>query len=183
MENKNNNNAEVEKKDSGIFSKNILAGIGAAFGITTLGIGGKYVYDKYNESEKSDIKDNNSVLKYQGTDDRDQLLLKLKKQKSLKPKIINDEYDKNYIRANSIIEDEEEKEKKKLFTCPISQKIMEDPVITPYGTTYERSAILNWIEKNNNTDYISKKKLTEDMLITNYILKTALKDYNESLQF
>ena len=168
-----------------IFSKNILAGIGAALGITTLGIGGKLAYDKYYESEKSDIKDNNnsSILKYQGIDDRDQLLQKLQKQKSLKPKIINDEYDKNYIRANSIIEDEEEKEKKKLFTCPISQKIMEDPVITPYGTTYERSSIINWIEKNNNTDYISKKKLTEDMLVTNYILKTALKDYKETLQF
>ena len=33
-----------------IFSKNILAGIGAALGITTLGIGGKLAYDKYYES-------------------------------------------------------------------------------------------------------------------------------------
>ena len=56
---------------------------------------------------------------------------------------------------------------------------MEDPVITPYGTTYERSAILNWIEKNK-TDYNSNKKLTADMLVTNYVLKASLQEYKES---
>ena len=57
---------------------------------------------------------------------------------------------------------------------------MEDPVITPYGTTYEKSSILDWIEKNK-TDYNSDKVLTKDMLVPNYILKVQIKDYNEHL--
>ena len=181
----NDNQESKEKKEKGGFNKNFLAGIGAALGIATIGIGGKKAYDKYSENQKKEEQTStgDSVLKYEGIGDRDQLLLKLNKQRSLKPKIMNDEFDKNYIRANSIIDDdEEEKEKIKSFTCPINQKIMEDPVITPYGTTYERSAILSWIEKNK-TDYNSDKKLTEDMLVTNYILQTAIKDYIESLKF
>ena len=57
---------------------------------------------------------------------------------------------------------------------------MKDPVITPYGTTYERSAILNWLKKHN-TDPLTKKKLSKDMLITNYALRSAIQEYKESL--
>ena len=157
-------NESTENTNKGGFSKNILSGIGSVFAKAKIGIGGK--------------KDNS--LKNKMSDDKEQLIFKLKKQQSLKPKIINDEFDKNYIRANSIMNEEEE-EKIKSFTCPINQKIMEDPVITPYGTTYERKAILNWIEKHK-TDYNSDKKLTEDMLVTNHTLKVAIKNYNESLK-
>jgi U-box domain len=34
------------------------------------------------------------------------------------------------------------------FTCIISKKIMEDPVITPAGHSYERAAFEKWIETN-----------------------------------
>ena len=140
--------------------------------------------DNKSETPKnSNIQD--SALKYQGYDDKDQVISKLKQQKSLKPRIINDEFDKSYIRANSvtILDEDEEKEKIKTFICPINKKIMEDPVITPYGTTYERNAILKWIQEKK-TDYINNsKELTEDMLVTNYILKIAIKDYNESLKY
>ena len=57
--------------------------------------------------------------------------------------------------------------------------MMEDPVITPYGTTYEKIAILNWIFLHKN-DYLTRKPLTEDMLVPNYILKSAIKEYKES---
>ena len=59
--------------------------------------------------------------------------------------------------------------------------MMENPVITPYGTTYEKSAILDWINKNNN-DYLTKKPLNKDMIIPNYILKSSMMEYNESLK-
>ena len=154
----------TENEDKGGFTKNLLTGIGSVFA-KAKGIIGK----KEDDS-----------LKHKTSDDKELLLLKLQRQKSLKPKIINDEFDKNYIRANSIMNEEEE-EKRKSFTCPINQKIMEDPVITPYGTTYERKAILDWIEKHK-TDYNSSKKLTEDMLVANHTLKAAIKNYNESLK-
>ena len=173
-----------DSEEKGGISKNFLAGIGAALGIAAIGVGGKLAYDKFSKNKKKEDKNTtgDSIIKYQGIDDRDQLILKLKKQRSLKPKIMNDEFDKNYIRANSIVDEEEEKEKLKSFMCPINKTIMEDPVITPYGTTYERTAILYWLEKNK-TDYNSDKKLTEDMLVTNYILKTAIKEYKDSLIF
>ena len=154
----------TENADKGGFTKNLFSGIGSVLA-KAKGIIGK----KEDDS-----------LKHKTSDDKELLLLKLQRQKSLKPKIINDEFDKNYIRANSIMNEEEE-EKRKSFTCPINQKIMEDPVITPYGTTYERKAILDWIEKHK-TDYNSDKKLTEDMLVANHTLKAAIKNYNESLK-
>ena len=70
---------------------------------------------------------------------------------------------------------------KESFVCPINQTLMEDPVITPYGTTYERSAILNWLKKSK-TDPLTKKKLTADMLITNFALRDAIQEYKDSLE-
>ena len=88
------------------------------------------------------------------------------------------------MRVNSLNEiDNKEKEvqKEKEFICPITQKIMEEPVITPYGTTYEKSAIIDWMAKNK-TDFMTKKALNENMLVNNYMLKVAIKNYKESLE-
>ena len=133
----------TEKKEK---SKNIFANLTSVFG------------------NKNKVKENDTP----STEKEDQILMKLTRQKRLKPKVINDDFEKIYIRANSVIDEEDEEDKKKSFTCPINKKIMEDPVITPYGTTYEKSAILDWIEKNK-TDYNSDKILTKDMIIPNYI--------------
>jgi len=180
-ENPEKKKEEEEEKEESLGSK-ILGGIGIALGIAAAGIGGKIVYDLYKKNKESKLK-GSTVLNYEGAEQQDQIILKLKKQKELKPKIINDEIDKNYVRANSIKDNDEkeEKNKMKLFICPINQKVMEDPVITPYGTTYEREAITKWIEKNKN-DYQTKKKLTVDMLVPNYILKSEINYYNESLK-
>ena len=170
-----------EKKDEkGDKTKGILAGIGASIGIVALGIGGKIMYDKYKKKETANENIEFSNFK---NENNSEIIEKLKKQKSIKPKIICDEYDKNYIRANSFqTKDEEELIKKKnSFICPISQIMMENPVITPYGTTYEKSAILDWINKNNN-DFLTKKPLSQDMLIPNYILKSSMMEYNDSLK-
>ena len=207
--NENNQKGQLEEKNSnGGYIKQILTGIGAAI---ALGVGGKIVYDKSKEDKEDDKKsdkedddkesdkeddkksskvkinkdnkEEDSTLKYQGTDDKDSFILKLKKKLSLKPKVFCDEIDNDdYIWANSeTTKEDDEKERVKSFICPINKKIMEDPVITPYGTTYERSAILNWIKKNK-TDYINNKVLTEDMLVTDYLLKRAIKEYNKSIK-
>jgi hypothetical protein len=62
------------------------------------------------------------------------------------------------------------------FLCPISQEIMQDPVITPNGISYERKTIINWLEKNSVCP-ITKKPLNKEQLITNYALKQAIDDY------
>ena len=135
------------------------------------------------EKDKKDNKEEDSTLRYQGIDDKDSFILKLKKKLNIKPKVVCGEIDNNnYIWVNSeTTKEDEDKERVESFICPISKKIMEDPVITPYGTTYEKSAILNWIKKNK-TDYINNKVLTEDMLVTDYVLKTAIKEYNKSIK-
>ena len=169
---------KVEKKDDkGGIAKGIFAGIGAALGIAAIGVGGKMLYDKYKKKIMPEKPEENLR-----NEDTDQVIQKLRKQRSLKPKFANDDFDKNYIRASSgKIEDEEELINiKNSFICPISHIMMVNPVITPYGTTYEESEILKWLEKNNN-DFTTKKPLNKEMLVTNFILKAKMREYNESL--
>ena len=37
------------------------------------------------------------------------------------------------------------------FYCPITGDLMSDPVSEPDGHTYERSAIIKWLSKNNTS--------------------------------
>jgi hypothetical protein len=64
------------------------------------------------------------------------------------------------------------------FICPITLQVMEDPVITPQGITFERKAIMDWIEKKH-TCPLTNKPLTADMLITCYTLRNAIAEYNK----
>ena len=49
------------------------------------------------------------------------------------------------------------------FLCPITKNIMKNPVITPYGTTYDKDAIISWL-KTNETCPLTKKPLNRKML-------------------
>ena len=51
------------------------------------------------------------------------------------------------------------------FICPITQNIMSDPVVTPYGISYEKSAIEDWLNKNNNDPIAQKPLKKEDLVI------------------
>jgi hypothetical protein len=48
--------------------------------------------------------------------------------------------------------------------CPITLEYMKNPVLAPSGNYYEKSAIIEWIEKNHN-DPFSRENLTVDMLV------------------
>ena len=148
---------EKKKKDDG-FSKGLWTGIGATLGIAALGIGGKLLYDAFKEDptpnkEEEDEKEKESTIN------------------STKCSKIN---------TMSTKDEEIDVDGKESFVCPINQTLMEDPVITPYGTTYERSAILNWLKKHD-TDPLTKKRLSKEMLITNYALRSAIQEYKQSL--
>lgn len=62
--------------------------------------------------------------------------------------------------------------------CPISHEIMKEPVITPYGHTFEKENILKIIEKNGKCP-ITRKKLEEKDLIPNFALKNVIEQYNQ----
>ncbi|KAK8966190.1 putative U-box domain-containing protein 42 [Platanthera guangdongensis] len=70
------------------------------------------------------------------------------------------------------------------FFCPLTKKIMEDPVTIESGVTYERSAINEWLEKHN--EYAEEAfcpttgmKLHSKALSTNLALKTTIKEWTE----
>mmetsp|Transcript_2058 Transcript_2058/g.2735 ORF Transcript_2058/g.2735 Transcript_2058/m.2735 type:complete len:313 (+) Transcript_2058:46-984(+) len=64
------------------------------------------------------------------------------------------------------------------FMCPITQFLMEDPVSTMDGQTYERDAITEWL-KTNDTSPNTGEFLKDKSLIPNYGLKRAIAEFNE----
>jgi len=67
----------------------------------------------------------------------------------------------------------------RIFTCPISQDIMENPVICSDGQTYERSAIQPWFDRGNNTSPITNVPLANRNLIPNIALRQAIEAHKK----
>ena len=61
------------------------------------------------------------------------------------------------------------------FLCPISMRMMRDPVTTTAGSTYERSAIEQWLRKHDS-DPMTNRKI-ENLLIPNPAVKDAITDF------
>jgi hypothetical protein len=62
------------------------------------------------------------------------------------------------------------------FNCPLTYDIMVDPVIDPEGNSYERSAILAWLDINKVSP-ITRNPLKKDQLITNRSLRNSIGEY------
>lgn len=60
--------------------------------------------------------------------------------------------------------------------CPISAELFKNPVIAPSGYSYEKSHIEFWLQKNN-TDPMTRSKLSKDQLYDNKSLKDAIQNY------
>jgi len=59
-----------------------------------------------------------------------------------------------------------------LFICPISQCIMQEPVSTRCGHTFEESCIRQWLSKNEHCP-VCNKKISKD-LVCNFTLKSII---------
>lgn len=55
--------------------------------------------------------------------------------------------------------------------CPVTQEIMQDPVICADGFTYERQAIETWFRRGNRTSPVTNLVLGHRTLITNRAVK------------
>jgi len=66
------------------------------------------------------------------------------------------------------------------FICPITQEVFVDPVVTPYGHTYERHAIVDWI-KGHATDPLTRQPLQESQLVPCYAIKAAIQQQKKML--
>ncbi|CAM6023986.1 unnamed protein product [Sphagnum balticum] len=63
------------------------------------------------------------------------------------------------------------------FCCKITMDIFRDPVITPSGITYERSALLEHLRKVGNFDPLTRAPLTPEQVFPNLALKEAVQAF------
>jgi hypothetical protein len=89
---------------------------------------------------------------------------------------INDNNDDILNSEENKIQLKDENNIPEIYLCPISLQLMTDPVINPYGITYNRDSIEKWLKKSDK-DPVTKKKLTKNMLFPNYALKSLIEEY------
>ena len=68
----------------------------------------------------------------------------------------------------------------KYLICPISQELLEEPVLTSDGHTYERKNIEAWLQ-NHSTSPITGLPLADKTLRPNFAIKMAVQAYQEVL--
>ncbi|CAI5714006.1 unnamed protein product [Hyaloperonospora brassicae] len=61
-----------------------------------------------------------------------------------------------------------------IFHCPLSLELMDDPVTTPDGNTYERSMIEQHLEVNGCFDPLTRAPLSKSQLHANRALKQLM---------
>ena len=88
--------------------------------------------------------------------------------------------DENIIKMNEE-KVEEEKFDENFGICPIKLEYMKHPVLTPSGNYYEKAAIIDWIKKNQ-TDPMTREKLTVDMLIEDKEYSKKIKEYKKKFR-
>merc|ERR1719445_1468513 len=67
------------------------------------------------------------------------------------------------------------------YICPITQELMNDPVIVSSGHTFERNAIIEWFDDGNNLNPLTGQSLENNNVKPNYALKEAIKEYQRKL--
>ena len=64
--------------------------------------------------------------------------------------------------------------------CPITDDLMEEPVMISSGFTYEKSEIQKHFKTNGNFDPLNREKVDPNNLITNYSIKHATEEFLRS---
>jgi hypothetical protein len=62
------------------------------------------------------------------------------------------------------------------FICPITQIIMEDPILMPDKYSYERSAITQWLQQKGESP-MTTEKMSINQGVTNHSLKCEIDKY------
>jgi hypothetical protein len=65
------------------------------------------------------------------------------------------------------------------YLCPITQEIMEDPVIASDGHTYERKAISEWLDQNEVSP-MTNEALESSQLFANISMKRMIREWKET---
>jgi hypothetical protein len=64
------------------------------------------------------------------------------------------------------------------FLCPIAAEIMDDPVVTGDGQTYERAAVEKWLI-NSHLSPLTGKRLDHKLLIPNVLVRRQIREFRE----
>ncbi|CAF1464229.1 unnamed protein product [Adineta steineri] len=65
--------------------------------------------------------------------------------------------------------------------CPITLELFKDPVLAQDGHTYERKAIVEWIERNGRSP-LTNQLLSLEHLYPNYAIKKAIDNFENSMK-
>lgn len=65
------------------------------------------------------------------------------------------------------------------FYCPITCEVMDDPVETPSGHSFERHAIVKWLSEENDLCPITKTPLKVSCLRTNKTLRQSIEEWRD----
>ncbi len=143
---------------------------------------GKIIYDNITKKEKNNNDmEEESVLKKSIENNNKQFKSKdnnnKKKINKILEKLLENNLDKNnnlilpnYTNVNHI--------DKNSLLCPLSNKIIIDPVITPENITYEKNSLLNYLEKNE-CESKTKRKINKNEVIPNFIIIPFLYNYHK----
>ncbi|XP_064471946.1 WD repeat, SAM and U-box domain-containing protein 1-like [Ornithodoros turicata] len=63
------------------------------------------------------------------------------------------------------------------FYCPITQELMKDPVVAADGYTYERTAIMQWLESGKDTSPMTNETLEHTVVIPNRTFYLLIRKY------
>lgn len=80
------------------------------------------------------------------------------------------------------IEGVEDAEAFDFLVCPLTKKLFEDPVLTRYGHTYERAALLDYLAQNNNQDPKAGMEIDPEDIHPNIGIMESVKIYKKALQ-
>ena len=106
-------------------------------------------------------------------------ILEINEEKEKEKEKLKEEKKENIIKLNE--EKEEEKFDENFGICPINLEYMKHPMLTPSGNYYEKSAIIDWINKNH-TDPMTRENLTVDMLIEDIEFRKKIKEYQKKFK-
>jgi len=62
------------------------------------------------------------------------------------------------------------------FKCPITLCVMREPAVTPAGITYERSALMQWLD-HQHVEPSTKRRLKRSHVVPNLTLRAMIEDW------
>ena len=67
------------------------------------------------------------------------------------------------------------------YLCPITQQLMQIPVVAADGHAYEQEAIVQWLQTGHNTSPLTGERLKHKSLTDDYRLKAVIEAFREKL--